>query len=425
MALTKVTSGLISADASSVDLNIDAGTLYIDATNNNVGIGTTSPNNYAGWTTLTINGPTTGSEIDLEIAGTATGALYATSTTVGLQSTSGSNADLVLRTNSIERMRVDTSGNVGIGISDPNNKGKLTINGEASVNGFDVGLAIITNASNSTSPYLKIGDEQGVAIRGEHTGTWGRKDMCFYTSNNTGTSAFNPVERMRITRDGNVGIGTSSPSRKLHVNSGIEGISAGIAGTTYGIRFDNGGTFSSGMSTIHGVDSSFTSSYQPIRLNGSDVRFATGNNERMRIDGSGNLFWYTAPGSTASNPTLKINTSTGYIYYDSSSLRYKENVQNLPSALSNVIALRPVTFDEISSGESCFGLIAEEVNEVIPELVHFRNIDGFDTPQPDSVSYDKLSVFLLKAIQELSNKVDNQQVLIEQLQAEVALLKGE
>ena len=43
MALTKVSSGLISADASSVDLNIDAGTLYIDATNNRVGIGTSSP----------------------------------------------------------------------------------------------------------------------------------------------------------------------------------------------------------------------------------------------------------------------------------------------------------------------------------------------------------------------------------------------
>jgi len=43
MALTKVTSGLISADASSVDLNIDAGTLYIDSTNNRVGVGTTSP----------------------------------------------------------------------------------------------------------------------------------------------------------------------------------------------------------------------------------------------------------------------------------------------------------------------------------------------------------------------------------------------
>ena len=43
MAITKVTSGLISADASSIDLNIDAGTLYLDVSENRVGIGTTSP----------------------------------------------------------------------------------------------------------------------------------------------------------------------------------------------------------------------------------------------------------------------------------------------------------------------------------------------------------------------------------------------
>jgi len=84
--------------------------------------------------------------------------------------------------------------------------------------------------------------------------------------------------------------------------------------------------------------------------------------------------------------------------------------------LSNVNALRPVTFDEISSGESCFGLIAEEVNEVIPELVHLREIDGFDTPQPDSVSYDKLSVFLLKAIQEQQTIIDDLKTRIETLE---------
>lgn len=43
MALTKVSSGLISADASLVDLNIDAGTLYIDATNNRVGVKNQTP----------------------------------------------------------------------------------------------------------------------------------------------------------------------------------------------------------------------------------------------------------------------------------------------------------------------------------------------------------------------------------------------
>ena len=43
MALTKVTYGLLSADTSAIDLNIDANTLYVDSSANTVGIGTTSP----------------------------------------------------------------------------------------------------------------------------------------------------------------------------------------------------------------------------------------------------------------------------------------------------------------------------------------------------------------------------------------------
>ena len=43
MAITKVTTGLISGDAASIDLNIDANTLFLDADTNRVGIGTNSP----------------------------------------------------------------------------------------------------------------------------------------------------------------------------------------------------------------------------------------------------------------------------------------------------------------------------------------------------------------------------------------------
>ena len=63
MALTKVTSGLISADASSVDLNIDAGTLYIDATNNRVGVANTSPS-----ATLDVSGTAVVNQLNINSA---------------------------------------------------------------------------------------------------------------------------------------------------------------------------------------------------------------------------------------------------------------------------------------------------------------------------------------------------------------------
>ena len=46
MALTKVTYGLLSADTSAIDLNIDANTLYVDSSANKVGIGTNSPESF-------------------------------------------------------------------------------------------------------------------------------------------------------------------------------------------------------------------------------------------------------------------------------------------------------------------------------------------------------------------------------------------
>ena len=43
MALTKISTGMLKADAASVDLNIDAGTLFLDVANNRIGVANTSP----------------------------------------------------------------------------------------------------------------------------------------------------------------------------------------------------------------------------------------------------------------------------------------------------------------------------------------------------------------------------------------------
>ena len=136
---------------------------------------------------------------------------------------------------------------------------------------------------------------------------------------------------------------------------------------------------------------------------------------RFKIDSTGNLFYINAPGSTAGNPTLYVNTTTGYIYYYSSSLRYKENVQDFPSTLAKVNQLRPVTYNDKATGEASSGLIAEEVNEITPELVTYKEIDG--SLQPETVLYDRLTVHLLKAMQE-------QQVIIDDLKARIETLEG-
>jgi hypothetical protein len=78
----------------------------------------------------------------------------------------------------------------------------------------------------------------------------------------------------------------------------------------------------------------------------------------------------------------------------SSSLRYKNNIADLPMGLDTVMKLRPVTYDWKSNGEQDLGLVAEEVNAVAPVLTT-RNKDG----QIEGVKYDRLTAVLVKGIQ--------------------------
>ena len=88
------------------------------------------------------------------------------------------------------------------------------------------------------------------------------------------------------------------------------------------------------------------------------------------------------------------------ILTENSSLRYKENVQSIGSVLDSVETLRAVTYNKIGNGQTEFGLIAEEVAEVYPEIVNYDEIG-----RPDGINYTRLSAILLKAVQELSEKI--------------------
>ena len=83
--------------------------------------------------------------------------------------------------------------------------------------------------------------------------------------------------------------------------------------------------------------------------------------------------------------------------------------------LEKVKQAKVVTFDEKETGISSYGLIAEDLNEIIPELVVKKEIDGEE--QPDSVVYSKIGVWVLKAMQE-------QQTIIEDLKARIETLEG-
>lgn len=105
--------------------------------------------------------------------------------------------------------------------------------------------------------------------------------------------------------------------------------------------------------------------------------------------------------NSASTAALQYNNVTGEITYLISSKRFKENIQNL-RPLPNVIdKLRPVEFDLKDKGEHDIGLIAEEVDEVFPDMV-IRDADG----QITSIKYNWLPILLLKELQALKQKLN-------------------
>ena len=157
-----------------------------------------------------------------------------------------------------EKMRVHSNGNVGIGTVSPSDK--LTVQDGS-----------ITSTDASGVNYAKIDRFTGLTLKGNGAGSRGIQTP------NTDALTFgtNATERMRITSGGNVGIGTTSPSEKLHVD-----------GT---ILVNN---------EIH-----FVTNQMRIYRSSNDMRLRTASTDRMTITSSGNV----GIGTTSPNQKLTVN----------------------------------------------------------------------------------------------------------------------
>ena len=161
MALTKVTYGLLSADTSAIDLNIDANTLYVDSSANRVGIGTSSPGVH-----LDIESSTNNAQIEI----TATDG---TDQSYGIFGATGNNSNGAgfyiqdkTASGSPIRFKIDTSGNVGIGTTSPSSA-KLVVSGaKTQSGGAPIGNILI---ADSTALAANVGG--GITFQGVyHTG---------------------------------------------------------------------------------------------------------------------------------------------------------------------------------------------------------------------------------------------------------------
>lgn len=92
--------------------------------------------------------------------------------------------------------------------------------------------------------------------------------------------------------------------------------------------------------------------------------------------------------------------ANGWIAY--SSIKHKENVEQLDHALEKVLQLRGVSFNWKKSKKEDVGLIAEEVAEVIPRVVQFDENDGTSAVGLD---YTRLVPYLIECVKEQQNRI--------------------
>jgi hypothetical protein len=277
---------------------------------------------------------------------------------------------LVLGTNATERMRIDSSGNVGIGTTSMTRFFNLY---DTSSNAT---TAYIKNTSASGGSGILCYNDSGQAatfqLNGSSNSSYAGANTLNIGSVTNNRVAFleNNIEKMRISGD-YVMIGTTSPI-----------LSSSAAGVTFQKNSEQGYI---GIGTT--------------RSAGTDMqRFIT----------SGGIVGTISANSSNTN------------YGTTSDYRLKENVVELTDGIERVKQLSPSRFNFIADPDRTVdGFVAHEVSDVVPEAI-FGDKDGTDdegNPKYQQIDQSKLVPLLTAALQEAITK-------IESLEARVATLES-
>lgn len=281
----------------------------------------------------------------------------------------------------------------------------------------------IAYSNTSTTSAIRItgpnGSTEKRSIRFESTGT-GNADTILEFNGNTsasgkyGISWFNASSSsylMFLDKGGNLGIGTTSPGRKLTIsdNSNTNGAS--------GLRIEDTASTTAGTYSI--VSGSVAIGTLSIRDDYAGLtRVSLASNGNFGVATSTPAFKFSVSGSigvtgltsSATGNAICIATNGELINAGGgtctpSSIKFKENISSLKegTALETLNKLRAVAFDykekQPYETNHSYGVIAEEVEQIDPNLVDY-GADG----QIYGVHFEKITGLLIQAVQELSVK---------------------
>ncbi len=261
---------------------------------------------------------------------------------------------------------VDSSQNVGIGTASTNGYGAgfVTLQSNGSTGG------LVQASYGTTTAIAEILTTSGEGRFGTRT----NHPMTFKTNN---------AEAARIDTSGNLLVGTTSSSARLTISGPA---SASYANGVFYVYSNTAGDTTYTAFTLQKYDNNTTTSQ----------KFAT-----FLINNGG-----------AASGYITANGANAATFTSSSDARLKENIELLPSQLANICALKPSEFDYKDGTGHQIGFIAQDMEQVYPDCVA-PNDDGMLMIS----GWSKTEARLVKAIQELSAKLDAAEARIAALEA--------
>lgn len=389
------------------------------------------------------------------------------------------NKALIFRTNNIERMRIGGAGKIGIGTTTPGTRFQINVATNQSpfsswVNGLPTlyadstgGLSVGGGVSAPVNGLYVVGNtgigtsfqNAKLHVNAAAAQTVFRAQSNFATkllvSSNGGVSvgspSLAPADGLYV--NGSTGIGTTLPATKLHVSGGTDlGLSGGgfiTSGDISGlnIAIDNNEI----MSRNNGLAASLTinNSGGNVIINGAGAAAASklgiGTSSPLRdfevehASSSGASFGLMISNTDINNEDWTFyteNASGDLLLYENgnftgrfsdvngayttvSDRKLKQDFETAPSVLQAVKQLDVLKYNFVNktSAHKYYGLIAQDVEKIFPELV--EHVAGDDGKENYTMDYSGFGVLAIKAIQEQQAMIDELKSTIEELKSMV------